>query len=385
MLGRRVKAGRALANDAELRILKQIADAVDARNGYGDLDVLELPVVSACRDLIANTVAQCPQYAYTNGLPRPNQPPILARPNPSEMRYVTMTRLVNNLTGRHGYVWLRPIARYGDGYPAAVQVIDASDAHGTFDPTGRTLTDVYYCGDRYEPGPDGILHVPWKVPDRPGALGASPLGECDRAVQYLAALWEMAGSFWEAGFPSIAYVVEQALNKVTRDEVKASMVESFRRRHEPTVVDRGGQFQPLGGSAVESQLVETIAVANVEIARAYGVMPSLVNVMASDALTYATSAAELAKWFKLGLGAYLSRVDAAFGEFTPHGTVVRSDATALLRADLEQRVAFYDAGIRGGWLDPLTDVRPAEGLAPLDAPRANRPTSLLADPIGANQ
>ena len=77
------------------------------------------------------------------------------------------------MTGRHGYVWLRPIAPLRRaGYPAAVQVIDASDAHGIFDPTGRRLTDVYYCGERYEPGPDGILHVPWKVPDRPGALGA---------------------------------------------------------------------------------------------------------------------------------------------------------------------------------------------------------------------
>ena len=85
------------------------------------------------------------------------------------------------------------------------------------------------------------------------------------------------------------------------------------------------------------------------------------------------------------MGAYLSRVDAAFGEFTPHGTVVRSDATALLRADLEQRVAFYDAGIRGGWLDPAADVRPAEGLPPLTARTATRPMSLLADPIGANQ
>ena len=53
------------------------------------------------------------------------------------------------------------------------------------------------------------------------ARRVAPLGECERAVAYFAALWEMAGSFWEAGFPSIAYVVEQALNKVTRDEVKA--------------------------------------------------------------------------------------------------------------------------------------------------------------------
>lgn len=353
----------------------------------GDMDPEKLPIVIACRTLIADTVAQCPQYAYVNGLPRPDQPAILSRPDPHELRFVTMSRLINNLTGRHGYVWLLPTASYADGWPAAVQVIDASDAAGVFDPTGRRLVDVYYCGERYEPGPDGIMWLPNHVPDTPGRLGCSPLSDCHRAITWFAALYQMAGSYWEAGFPSVAYIVEQSLNKTTRDEVKAELTAAWRRSHEPTVVDRGGRFEALGSSAVEAQLVESIETANTEIARAYGVMPSLVNVRAGDSLTYATSAAELAKWIKLGLGGYLARVDAAFGEFTPHGTVVRSDVSALLRGDVEQRVAFYEAGIRDKWLDPVIDVRPAEGLPPLpgaDRP-ARRPMSLLADPIGANQ
>ena len=387
------RAGRANAFDGsgvgggEQAIARFIAEALNAREGLGDLDPEKLPIVVACRTLIADTVAQCPQYAYgPNGLPRPDQPAILARPDPSDMRFVTMSRLINNLTGRHGYVWLRPVARYADGWPAAVQVIDASDAAGVFDPTGRRLTDVYYCGERYDPGPDGILWLPNHVPDTPGRLGCSPLSDCVRAIEYFAALYQMAGSFWEAGFPSIAYVVEQALNATTRAEVKAELIASSRRSHEPTVVDRGGRFEALGSTAVEAQLVESIETANTEIARAYGVMPSLVNVRAGDALTYATSAAELAKWLKLGLGAYLARVDAAFGEFTPYGTVVRSDPSALLRSEPDQRIAYYDAGIRGGWLDADVDVRPAEGLPPLPGrPAPARPTSLLADPIGANQ
>ena len=232
----------------------------------------DLPIVVACRDLISNTVSQCPMYAYgPDGQPRRDQPAILARPDPSELRYVTMTRLVMNLTGP-GYVWLQPTAFYANDYPAAVRVIDASDAAPIWDSTGRRMEEVVYQGVRYPQGADGIIWLPYSVPVRhPGSPGLSPLLAAERAITYLAALWEMCGSFWEAGFPSVAYVVEQALNATTRGEVKASMLESFRRRHEPTVVDRGGQFQQLGNSAVESQLVESIAVANAEVARVYGI------------------------------------------------------------------------------------------------------------------
>lgn len=388
--GRVNPVGGSPIGGGEAGLLAQLERYVDARARYdaGDMPAEKLPIVIACRTLIADTVAQCPQYAYgPDGQMRSPQPVILARPDPAELRFVTMSRLVNNLTGRHGYVWLKPTAAYADGYPAAVQVIDAPDAAGVFDPTGRRLTDVYYCGERYDPGPDGIMWLPNHVPDTPGKLGCSPLSDCERAIAFFAALYQMAGSYWEAGFPSVAYIVEQSLNKASRDEVKAELTAAWRRSHTPTVVDRGGRFEALGSSAVEAQLVESIETANTEVARAYGVMPSLVNVRAGDSLTYATSAAELAKWIKLGLGGYLARVDAAFGEFTPHGTVVRSDVTALLRGDVEQRIAFYDAGLRGGWLDADADVRPAEGLPPRPGttPPRRRPASLLADPIGANQ
>ena len=52
----------------------------------------------------------------------------------------------------------------------------------------------------------------------------------------------MAGSFWVAGFPSIAVLVKQALNPTQTRELKDQVLGAWARRHEPAIVDRDGQL-----------------------------------------------------------------------------------------------------------------------------------------------
>lgn len=382
---RHTLVARAAAVDASpLGQLEQvIARAVDTRLTGDDLTPYELPVVVAARDLVANTVAQLPLVTYRNGLPLAPQPSVTVRPDPFEPRWLTMHRFVNSLT-RTGYVWLIPTAWDGAGWPLAAQVVDGSDAAGTFDPSGHRLTDVYWQGRRLAPY-DEAIWCPWRV-DHAGQLGTAPLTSCWRAVEYLAALWQMAGSFWEAGFPSMALVIEQALSATQRRETKTALLDSFRRRHEPAVVDRGGQLVPMGSNAVDSQLVESIETANVEVARVFGIVPSLVNVRSSDSLTYSTTEGELSRWLKLGLGQYLARIEGAFTDLRPAGQTVRADTSELLRTDLAARYAAYSTGL-GRWLT-VAEVRHAEALPPLSArdlaalPAPLPLPSPLSDPVG---
>ena len=111
-------------------------------------------------------------------------------------------------------------------------------------------------------------------------------------------------------------------------------------------------------------------------------MPSLVNVAAGDSLTYATTEAEFSKWLKVGLGQYLSRIEAAFSDLTPYGTEVRFDTTELLRTDLEARWNAYAIGVQNGWILPA-EVREREGFPPLPAGAAlpaPAVSNMLADP-----
>ena len=364
-----------------IRLGAVIQAAVDRRERVGDLDPYDLPIVVACRDLLANTIGQLPLVNYRGHLPTDVQPPIVVRPDPSEYRWQTFTRLVHQLT-RAGYVWLFPLTYDASGWPTSVRVVDAAEAAGTFDPSGR-LETVHWEGERYDPATDEVALLPYRQP-RVGTLGEPPLAMCMRAVEYLAALWQMAGSYWEAGFPSIAYVVEAALSPTQRADTKAALIAASRRAHEPAVVDRGGRFDSLGGSAVESQLVESIEVANAEIARAFGVMPSLVNVRGGDSLTYSTTEGEMRKWLALGLGAYLGRIEAAWSDMRPYGQTARFDTGVLLRSDLAARYSAYSVAL-GRWLT-VDEVRAAESLPPagpgLEADAATPGTvpTLFADP-----
>lgn len=379
MFGRKGSQVARAAGD-ETVLTRLIAEAVDARAYGTGLTAFELPIVVACRDMIAKTVAQLPMIAYRGNAPHPVQPSITIRPDPYETRSVTLQRLVNNLTG-WGHAWLIPTASYANDYPAAVRVVDASKAFGEFDSAGRLVT-IYHDGIALEPGPNGAIWVPWRV-TQAGELGRAPLADCSRAIDYLCALYDMAGSFWEAGFPSIAVLVKQALNPVQTRELKAQVTSSWSRRHEPAIIDRDGQLAPIGSSAVESQLIEAIAVLNTEVARVFGVAPSIVNIAAGDALTYATTEAEFSKWLALGLGQYLSTIEAAFTDLVPYGTEVRFDTAELLRTDLAARWDAYAVGVSNGWIT-TDEVREREGLAPMPAGELPAP-NMFADPPTAQQ
>lgn len=362
-----------------------IQDAIDRRNGYGDLDPFELPIVVACRDLIANTVGQLPLVNYRGNLPTPDQPPVVLRPDPTETRRDTMVRLANQLTGP-GFAWVFPTTWYADGVtPASVRVVDAAEAAGIWSPRNE-LVDVIWEGEHYDPALREVHLIRWRIAGSGAPSDCGPLGGCRRVVEYLAALWQMAGSFWEAGFPSVALVLEQALTTTQKTETKEAMIAAFARRHEPAVIDRGGSLEAIGTNAVESQLVESIAAANAEVARVFGVMPSMVNVESAGALTYSTTEAELRKWLALGLGAILTPIEACWSDLRPLGQTVQFDTSRLLRTDLMQRYSAYSIAA-DRWLT-ISEIRATEGLPwpppeplgdPTPAP-APQPSAVLADP-----
>jgi len=347
--------------------------------------VFELPIVVACRDLIANTLGQLPLVNYRGNLPTDDQPPIVVRPDPCETRRDTMVRLVNQLTGP-GYCWVIPTAFYADGVtPAAVRVVDAGEAAGIWSPR-HELVDVVWEGEHYDPTMGEVHLIRWRIASADAPADDGPIGACRRVVEYLAALWQMAGSFWEAGFPSVALVIQQPLSSTQRKETKQAMIEAFSRRHEPAVIDRGGELSPVGSNPVEAQLVESISSANAEVARAFGIMPSLVNVMSISPLTYSTSEGELRKWLALGLGAFMAPIEACWSDLRPHGQTVQFDTSRLLRTDLMQRYSAYSIGI-DRWLT-APEIRAAEGLPwpppePLDGSRSANSTP-FADPVPTN-
>ena len=155
------------------------------------------------------------------------------------------------------------------------------------------------------------------------------------------------------------------------------LLESFSRRHEPAVIDNGATLEPVGTNAVESQLVESMAWANAEIARGFGVMPSIVNVGGGDSLTYSTTEGEFTKWRAIGLGPYLTRIEGAFTDLMWHGTVAAFDTAELVRPDLATQGQYLNLATGGQpWLTP-DEARLYTGKLPpmQDADPARQPNA----------
>lgn len=356
-------------------IAATITEAVAARTWGPELDPWQLPVVVACRGLIADTIAQLPLVTLQGRRPVAQQPTLTVRPNPLEPRWLTFHRLANNLT-RYGYTWLVVTDTDAAGHAAAVRVVDPADAAAVFDPVTGDLDTVTYNGAELVPGLD-VIWLPYHV-DRRGSLGTSPLLDAAGAVAYLTQLWTMAGSFWESGYPSLVVKVKQRLNPGQARRIKDDLIASLGGRHEPGVIDADGDIGPLGVSPLEAQLVESIGAANAEIARAFLMPPSLVNVASGDSLTYSTVEGEFRRWLATGLGSYLNRFESAFTDLSPDGQTCRFDTTELVRADFAARIEAYSGILAGQAWMTVDEVRDLEGLDPLEDPPPPSPATVPA-------
>jgi len=152
------------------------------------------------------------------------------------------------------------------------------------------------------------------------------------------------------------------------DEFLDQWIEA-RRRRRPAVLSDGltlEQYQ--APNASDALLLDGMHYFDASIARAFLCPPSIVNVMAQSSLTYATTTDELRRWLALALyPGYLSRIEAAFSDFTPRGQVAVFDTSNILRADYARRVETGAAAVSAGLLT-VNEWRAQEGLPAVPDP-----------------
>ena len=344
-------------------VLAAIAEVIAQRTAI-EFDPHELPVVVASRQLLADTIGQLPLVALDHHRqPARTQPPLVVRPNRGEFRWLTFHRATNQLT-RYGYMWWLVTDRDGAGMPQAVRAVDALDATPTWDPVTGELDTISHNGTDYIPGLE-MIWVPLAVESR-GSPGIPPLDQAAGAVNFFTSLWAMAGSFWQAGYPSLIIEVAHRLAPGQAQEIKSQLLDSMGGRHEPGVIDQDGKVRPIGASPLEAQLVESIAQANAELARVFRMPPSLVNIAGGDSLTYSTTEGEFRRWLATGLGSYLSRFEAVFDDLVATGRT-RFDTSELVRSDFQARFDAYTTALGGAAWMTVDEVRDLEGYGPITA------------------
>lgn len=324
------------------------------------------PTVYGLRSLIGDTVAMLPMVAVRgpgNERLEP-QPSILTRPDAAEPRRLTLEKLTNSLT-RWGNAFLYVYDRDAAGFPLNVRALHPAHVTAVLDNDQTRVESWLYQGRPLSARQ--VKHIPLMID--PGPLGTSPLVACRDAFLSLNGLWGFAASYWvDGGTPPYALkhpkrlTAEQAYDFITQWT-------DARRARRPAVLSDGLALETYSTpSASDALLIDGLNYMDAAIARAFLVPPSMVNVLSQSSLTYATTTDETRRWLASSLyPGYLSRLEAAFSDFTPRGTHVVFDTSNLLRTDYAARVNTGANAVAAGLITP-EEWRAQEGLPPLPNP-----------------
>jgi HK97 family phage portal protein len=349
-----------------------VRGALDA--GYRPMDALALSAVRGCVGFRGRLVGQLPIIAYrVNGqgvsVPVSPQPKLTTRPGLSPRpvwlrQYMMSVDLWGNAYGAIA-------ARDASGYPTVVEWLDPTKV----DPDRQSTTPrITYHGNPF-PTSD-LLHVAPNV--LPGHwVGIAPL-ERDGLVE-LGRLAQRFGRDWfkRGAHPSAIVYADQELDQDQAEAVK-SRVRRL-RSGEPAVFGAGLRYEKVQVAANESQFLETIRAAQVDVCMSFGVAPESLGISAGGSgVTYANREQRLQDYLVTGLNYDLTVLQDVLTDNLPRPQVARVNTGALLRSDLTTRYASYQIADQVGLLTlnemrALEDRPPVEGgdvvrRAPADAP-----------------
>ena len=309
-------------------------------------DPFTLPIVVACRQLIADTVSSFPMRSVDDaGKPVRSQPVLLERPDPLLTRGDFMERTINDLT-RHGAAWWLVTGRSDRGHPIGLRLVDPSLVVPQLDNSGQYVTGAEISGRWYSP--TDLVQVPFVLDD--GPLGRAPIREIREATENLRAALLFSSTFYGAGsIPPYVLTSATRLPKLQADELMSSWLEA-RDKSRPALLTGDLDLKAVKGqSAADALVLDALRYFDATIAAVMQVPPSLVNVESHASLTYSTSRGESQK-FLVGLNSsYLKRIEAAFTEMLPRGQNCKFDTSSLLELDPTERltnsIAAFEAGL----------------------------------------
>lgn len=326
-------------------------------------DIAGLPTVYACVNLIADTLAGLPVHALEDdgvgAQQRVRTPLGLADPNPPASRVETVAEEVTSLL-LEGNLFAYVLPPDESGWPAGFVPLDPYQVG-----VERRGGQLFYTIAGQTFTPDEILHV--RAFTWPGEVrGIGPLTLHARTFYGARSSSDYAGRFFDES--AVPPLVMESTTELTKDQLIANR-DRWRETHaggnrEPAFI-HGMKPHRLSITNEEAQFLETRKHADAEIARLFGVPPSLVNVDSGGSLRYENPELEGIAFTRWTLQRWVSRLEAALNRYAPPGQVARFSLDALLRADTATRYATHEKAVRNGLLS-VNEVRALENLAPLD-------------------
>lgn len=246
---------------------------------------------------------------------------------------------------------------------------DVSSLHPIPDPSSVKVTltakgeKVYTIGDKTYTQ-DKIFHIAGY--SRDGLVGVS-------LVRYLADTLGMgiAGRRYNAellahgGMPSVGLKIDKDLDQKSVDRLRSSFKETYGgpERRGVIVLHGGMDVKPLNLSPEDTQLLESLKLSDLDIARALGIPPHMIGLI--EKASYASIEHQAIEFVQYCLRPWLVRIEQAMtSQLLPEASpyYIEASVEGLLRGDVESRFRAYSTARQWGWLS-VNEIRRLENLA----------------------
>ena len=331
-------------------------------------DLLRVPTISACVNLIAGSISRLPiQLVRRNGDIIDRLPPFFRQLNPDEPIERTLDALVRGLL-LHGNSYLI-VESWGRGtdLPTAAYVppIDQVSISEYYSEERGVIASIHYRGQELNP-PITALH--FALNRRPGYLrGRGMWAEHWGTANTALALRQWTRQLMETGaMPHLWAKVPQGSSAEYVEKVKASVKQLLENRERSVPVSGDVDIQTLQIKPVDVELLAIKDDIDRDLIRPTGISPHRVGVKMESGKTYSNVTAENRNLVDDALMPIISILEAGLSQWAPKGQSVRFDVSQIVRPTLPERVkAHQAAGGNKPWMT-IGEIRKAEGLPEID-------------------
>ncbi|CAB4142600.1 COG4695 Phage-related protein [uncultured Caudovirales phage] len=343
---------------------------------YAGVDVdtettLSVPAIWRAVTMIADSAGVLPLHAYKGDTQVSPTPRLLERPNPLETRITTISAMTASVIVHGNYVAI--LGEPGpSGYPESIYPINPERVEIFREREEVTINGITtyrtvkkFRIDQKVYDSSEIFHVPgFTLPGEVAGIGI--IAAQRQGIGAAIAVMEYASRYFDGGtMPS--YIIKSKNPDLTAEEadlLKLRWMEAYGgRSRRPAVMNAETDVEPLTANANDSQLIEARTQAQADAANIVGLPGHYVGAPNSNR-TYSnleTQGLEYLRWTLLPI---TTRIEAAFTDYLPRGTVAKFEYDGILRADTLTRYQAHQIALSNGFLT-LDEVRALENRPPL--------------------
>lgn len=338
---------------------------------FGDMvrqrSAMSISAVYRCTELISDAVAMLPIRVKQGNTVITNHSLYNVFDNRDNLitKYNLIKLLIQSVLLRgNGFCY---IERNGDGSVKNLRYLESGDVSINYDKQRNTL--YYQCAlisnKRIEP--INMLHLRKNTYD--GINGISVISYADNTLNVTKAAEASAQNFYgKGGNLSGVLTVQGQLNGTQRQDIINNWNTAYSGGGQGIAVLQGNmQYQPIQVNARDAQLIEARQYNVKDIARFFGVAPSMLG--DNDGASYGSVEANQQAFLLHTVQPYIAMVEDEFSRKLLKGSEsdfrVDFDETYMLRADKNATANYYSAMVNNGILT-RNEARTELGFEPVD-------------------